>query len=340
MTKKSLSRRQFLQIVAVGGIAGLTTKFSLDTLSQEQIVSETRLLMGTVVNLKVVGADPKSAQAAIRAGLDRMAQLESVFSRFQPDSQLSQLNRAGFLMNADPALIEVVSESQKFSRLSNGAFDITVKPLLDLYQQAKDYDSALPCEIQLKMVRQKVGFDKIQVSGQDIKFSTAGMEITVDGIAKGYIVDAGVATLREFGFSNVMVEAGGDLLASGQKSTQSPWTIGINSPREADKLISKIDITNKAVATSGDYMQPFTDDLAQHHILDPRSGYSAPELASATVVAPAVMLADALVTTLMVLGPIPGQEFLQNFPGCAGYLVSKDLEIIQTPDFLKISGNS
>ena len=144
MTKKSLSRRQFLQIVAVGGIAGLTTKFSLDTLSQEQIVSETRLLMGTVVNLKVVGADPKSAQAAIRAGLDRMAQLESVFSRFQPDSQLSQLNRAGFLMNADPALIEVVSESQKFSRLSNGAFDITVKPLLDLYQQAKDYDSALP----------------------------------------------------------------------------------------------------------------------------------------------------------------------------------------------------
>ena len=329
MIEKSLSRRQFMQIVAVGGLAGLTAKFSLDSLSKESIVSETRLLMGTVVNLKVITADPKLAQTAIRACLDRMAGLETVLSRFIADSQLTQLNRTGYLVDADPALLTVVRESLKFSQLSGGAFDITVKPLVDLYQQTKSEGIGLPSEIQVAAALKKVGYDRLQISGQDLLFSNPGMGITVDGIAKGYIVDQGVAALREYGFGNVMVEAAGDLLAAGQKSAQ-PWNIGIQSPREPDQYLSQIDVSNKAVATSGDYMQPFTVDLSQHHILDPRSGYSAPELASATVIAPSAMQADALATAVMVLGPVAGQAFMRHFPTSESIMVSKDLEIVQT----------
>ena len=110
MDKQSIiSRRDFLKIVAVGGIAGLTAKFSLDALGREQIISETRLLMGTVVNLQVVG-DPEKAKLAVQACLDRMEALEAVLSRFRPDSQLSLLNQSGLLSQADPALAELVEQ--------------------------------------------------------------------------------------------------------------------------------------------------------------------------------------------------------------------------------------
>ena len=113
------------------------------------------------------------------------------------------------------------------------------------------------------------------------------MGITLDGIAKGYIVDEGVAVLKQAGFDNILVEAGGDLAASGLKEAALPWQIGIQAPRQGhSSLLGKFAVRDQAIATSGDYMQPFTPDLSQHHILDPRAGYSAPELASATVVAP------------------------------------------------------
>ena len=103
------------------------------------------------------------------------------------------------------------------------------------------------------------------------------MGITLDGIGKGYIVDAGTAVLREHGFSNVLVEAGGDLMASGKKEAAQPWRVGVQPPRpQTDKVLARFNLNNQAAATSGDYMQPFSADLSQHHILDPRTGYSAP----------------------------------------------------------------
>ena len=174
----------------------------------------------------------------------------------------------------------------------------------------------------------------IRIEGRSISLARPGMAITLDGIGKGYIVDAGVAVMRERGFPNVMVEAGGDLVANGERRPGRPWQVGIRTPRgRVPKLQARVDAADLAVTTSGDYMQPFTPDFAQHHILDPRTGYSAPDLASSTVTAPNATLADGLSTLAMVLGPRRSRELLEVLPACEGYFVSKDLDVTMTSGF-------
>ncbi len=330
MAPKQISRRNFLKIIAVGAMAGATAKLGLDALSVPERVSATRLLMGTVVNLTIVSDDRVAAQSAIETTLARMSELESVLSRFQPESQLSQLNRSGHLDDTSPALLGLITQAQTLSNLSGGAFDITVKPLVDLYQRHQAENGELPPAAEIEAALALVDYRQIQVDGAQIAFAQPRMSITLDGIAKGYIVDEGVSVLKALGFDNVLVEAGGDLLASGQKSAEEAWQIGVQSPRKAQSgLLEKLAVKDKAVATSGDYMQAFTADMRQHHIIDPRTGYSAPELAGATIMAPSAMLADGLATAVMVLGSQDGLALAEKLPGCGAYLADKNLKVFK-----------
>ncbi len=329
-TPKQISRRNFLKIIAVGAVAGVTTKLGFDALSAPERVSASRLLMGTVVNLTIVSDDRVAAQSAIDATLTRMSELESVLSRFQPESQLSQLNRSGHLDDTSPALLGLITQAQTLSNLSGGAFDITVKPLVDLYQRHQAENGELPPAAEIEAALALVDYRQIQVDGAQIAFAQPRMSITLDGIAKGYIVDEGVSVLKALGFDNVLVEAGGDLLASGQKSAEEAWQIGVQSPRKAQSgLLEKLAVKDKAVATSGDYMQAFSADMRQHHIIDPRTGYSAPELAGATIMAPSAMLADGLATAVMVLGSQDGLALVEKLPGCSAYLADKNLKVFK-----------
>ncbi len=179
-----------------------------------------------------------------------------------------------------------------------------------------------------------VGYQNLALDGARIAFARPGMQITLDGIAKGYIVDAGVAALQARGFENVMVEAGGDLMAAGEKTPRSLWQIGIQSPRfEKPGLLASFAVQNQAVATSGDYHQAFTPDLTLHHILDPLTGVSAPQLASATVLAASGAQADAMATALMVMEVEAGLALVESLPGIEAYLVTKGLEEIQSTGF-------
>lgn len=123
-------------------------------------------------------------------------------------------------------------------------------------------------------------------------------------------------------------------MAGGHRLSGGPWRIGIRRPRPGLALQARFEARERAVATSGDYMQPFTADFAQHHILDPRTGRSAPELASATVLAPDAATADGLATLAMVLGPRRARALLEDLPGCEGYLVGKGLEVTRTSGFV------
>ena len=155
------------------------------------------------------------------------------------------------------------------------------------------------------------------------------MALTLDGIGKGFVVDAGVAELKRHGFPRVLVEAGGDLLAAGRR-----WRIGIRHPRPADSaLLGRIEAQDVAVATSGDYFQPFKRDRSLHHILDPRTGVSALGLCSATVLAPTAVRADALATLAMTLDPRPARDLLEALPGCEGCLVTKAGDVVRTTGF-------
>ena len=335
MTNIYLKRRDFLRIVGIGSVAGLTA-YALDRSDQPVTtrVTETRLLMGTLVNLTLITDDEQAGCATLTASLDHMARLERVMSRHQADSQLSRLNRDGYLDHADTHLVRVLREAVTLSALTEGAFDVTVKPLVDLYEAHFQADHGLPAPDSIAAALQNVGTHYLDVQENHITFTRPQMAITLDGIAKGYIVDEGVSILRQHGFQNVLVEAGGDLAASGVKTHEHSWRIGIQSPRQdGAQLFHTFSITNQAAATSGDYMQAYSDDLKAHHIVDPRTGWSAPELASATVVASNAMLADVFATAMMVMGSTHGPALVEKIPLCEAYLVTKDLNVRHSSGF-------
>ena len=337
-TPPTSSRRGFLAILVIGGAAGVGWRLARGrAVPAPRVVRQSRMLMGTMVNLTVVSGDRLAAESAAEAAFDRMAGLEAKLSRWHPDSEVSVLNRTGQLDSAGDDLLAIIELSRRISRLSDGAFDITVLPLLELYKRHKETAAGLPSAAAVQSVLELVDYRQLKVDGRRVSFDVPGMGITIDGAGKGYIVDEGVKELVRAGFSNVLLEAGGDLVATGQKRPGQPWRIGIRSPRQGSAGGPvMLDVVDRAVATSGDYMQAFTADYEHHHIIDPRTGYSSAELASCTLLAPTAAEADALATMAMVLGPGRTEQILKQLPGREGYLISKDLEVTKTAGFVTV----
>lgn len=330
--KNKLSRRDFIKITAVAGSVLAGGKLLFDLAKDDLVtVSETRLLMGTIINLAVIAESKSAGEAAVAATFKHLEHQVAIFSLRDPASPVAVLNRASKLANPPRELVEVLTKAVEISEMSDGAFDVTVKPLIDIYQQSLP---GLPTAGAVNDVLHLVDHRNLNISKEEIAFSQPGMSITLDGIAKGYIVDAGTAVLKDFGFRNVYVEAGGDLMASGKKKGDILWKVGIQSPRNGHPgLLTQISVSNQAIATSGDYFQYFSADMLNHHIIDPRVGYSSPELASATIMSKSVMLSDALATTVMVLGVDQGITLLESLSGVEGYLVAKSLAAYQTEGF-------
>lgn len=331
--KNSVSRKSFLQILAAAGAAGVTAKFGWDAFSAPIVVDETRVLMGTVVKLKVVGKDRQSANEAVGVCFSRMEHLESMLSRFRAESQLSQLNRQGKLFNPAPSFVDVVRSALTISEQTGGKFDFTVKPLLDLYQRYQDRNQNLPPEKEIRDTLRLVNYQKIHLDERGISLEDPAMSVTLDGIAKGYIVDQGVGVLKERGYGNILVEAGGDLAACGKNERNDPWKIGVLSPRHQDKLLTRVAVSDKALATSGDYLRSFSEDFKHHHIVDPQRGHSSPELASVTILATSGMLADGYATAVMVLGLDRGKQLIESLPRVEALMVTKSLQRVTTPGF-------
>jgi thiamine biosynthesis lipoprotein len=328
------TRRDALRILALAGAAGAAWGLGPGGPRRGQSVERARLLMGTGVHIRVMGPDRAEAAAAADACLARMAELEGLLSRHRPDSELSRLHATGRIDDASPALLDVLGLAARIHRLGDGAFDVTVQPLLDLYGDALAATGLPPAPEAIERTRARVDARAVRIEGRRVTLARDNVRVTLDGIAKGYVVDAGVAALRARGFAGVFVEAGGDLVAAGERAAGRPWRIGIRAPRGGGRALqARFDARDRAVATSGDYLQPFTPDYREHHILDPRTGHSAPELASATVVAGDAATADALATLVMVLGPRRGRALLEELPGCEGYLVTKDLRVVRTSGF-------
>ncbi|MEP7355616.1 MAG: FAD:protein FMN transferase [Anaerolineales bacterium] len=320
------SRRGFLKIVALSGLAlGLGATVTRQRLAAADVpVSQaTRLLMGTVVNLTVAGPTTAAAQAAVAATLAEMERLIGVLDHRRPASALGQLNATGAVDDAPPELIEVVAQALEMGALTGGAFDITIKPVLDAYRAGQREVEAL---------RPLVDYRQVALAGRQLRLRRPGMALTLDGLAKGRVVDGGVGVLRALGYADVLVEAGGDLLAHGQRRYGQPWRVGVQSPRSAQTLLT-VPVTQAALATSGDYQNSFTADFSLHHIIDPRTLRSPLAVAGATALAPTAMLADAFSTALMVLGVTDGLALVEQQPGVEALLIGKDLQVHLTAGF-------
>ncbi|KIF83104.1 FAD:protein FMN transferase [Noviherbaspirillum autotrophicum] len=269
------------------------------------------LAFGTTVTIQLVHDSERDARLAIEDAFRAAHNIDRLLSIYRPGSQVYELNRTGRLLRPDPHLLNVLAESRRLSQLSGGAFDVTVQPLWLAAAAGLDRRSALA------LVGGRLQFDRHQV-----RLPRAGMAITLNGIAQGYATDLALDALRARGIRDALVDIG-EFSGIGRRSPQQPWHVGIQDPRHKDRLLGVMPLEARSLATSGDYETTFSADFSRHHIVDPASGESPPELASVTVAAPSAMLADGLSTALMVLGTEPGMRLLREMPGVDALFVDK-----------------
>ena len=330
-----LSRRGFIKIVAVSGLAvGLGGALTRRLLAAGELtpVEETRGAIGTYLRLVLLTADPQAAHQAIEATFNRIAQLDAVLSHYRPDSALSRLNAAGRLAQPPAELLEVLELARRVHGWTGGAFDPTIEPL-ERFIVAQTRQGRIPSAAEVQPLLPLVGFQRLQVARDGIAFERAGMALTLDGIGKGYIVDAALATLAQHGFPQALVDAGGDISTSG-RADGSDWRVGIQDPRrEAGASIAVTKLARGSLATSGDYLHAFTPDFSLNHILDPRTGLSPLELSSVSVTAPQASLADALATGVMILGREAGLNLVNGLSGVACLMITKTDAVVRSAGF-------
>jgi len=222
-----MDRRSFLKLSGMLGIG--IAAFTVPALKAESVrfnkrlykVSSTRLGMGTFVSITVFDDSKYKAEQAIDKAFDKVNGLSNELSRFNKISAVAQLNEEGKISGVPPHMVELVQRSLRYYRLSRCCFDITVKPIIDLFQE-RFAKGLYPTDKEIKERMELVGSDKILFSGDKIIFKEPGMGITLDGIAKGYIVDQAAKVLESCGIKNYLINAGGDIRVSGTKSNNKP----------------------------------------------------------------------------------------------------------------------
>ena len=321
--------RSFLKLSGLIGIGSLATLLlpaeGADAFlfgRKEYKVTKTRLAMGTFVAMTAIHSSRDEAEEAFGLAFDEIDRLSGLLSRHSARSPVSSLNRAGLLEESPVEVLDVVSRSLLFNRETSGSFDITVKPLLDLYQRCFEA-GASPDRHQIEQAVNLVGSRHIRVDGKTISFAREGMEITLDGIAKGYIVDRASAILKRKGIENHLVNAGGDIRTSGTAARGKRWTVAIQDPGKERRYPDVIDMSDGAIATSGNYEVFYDKEKVFHHIVNPSTGFSPQLSASVSITAATVVEADALSTAVFVLEPESGMSFINRRPGCECYLISR-----------------
>ncbi|MGE4293894.1 MAG: FAD:protein FMN transferase [Desulfovibrio sp.] len=315
---RRISRRSFLQYGALLG-AGLTLTPLLGNTahatlagsdSRQHRTEATRFLLGTFVTITAVDASRNRAETATEAAYAEILRLSAILNRHDAGTPLSYLNRFGSLQGAEPELLSVVDRALAIYRLTDGVFDPSVAPLVDLLHVAGPHE---PDVAAMREVLELVGAQHVRLSGSDLRLDRAGMSLTLDGIGKGYIVDRASEVMTRLGVRNHLINAGGDIRASGRPRDERGWRIALEDPHGRGIAPSVIELRDMAVATSGAYEQ--TWGPGRHHIVRPDSGICPGQALSVSVAAPTVMGADALATALFASPVHTGLALVDSLPG-------------------------
>ncbi len=329
------SRRRFLFLVGgAGGLAslGLMSGFRSGGLHKAE---RSDRALGADVSITALHEDPRNAAQAVDAAFAELDRIEETMSLYRPHSQLCRLNREGILDNPDPSLVEVLSAARSVSERSDGAFDATVQPLWQLYAEAQK-EGRLPEATAVEDARGKVDWRRVEISPRRIRLQGRGTAVTLNGIAQGYASDRVREVLRSRGVRQALVNTG-EFGSLGRKADGSPWTVGIQHPRQPDAYIALARLEDRFLSTSGDYATLFSPDFRHHHIFDPRTGLSPGDFSSVTILARTGMEADALTKVLFVLGLEKGLEQVLSVPGADALCVLKDGRMVTTRDFPRVS---
>ena len=302
-----------------------------------------QLVMGTFAHIVAVAKDTGTAKRCVQAALEEIRKVDDLMSDYKSDSEISRVNReAGErAVKVSESTYEVLQRSVEFSEMTGGAFDITVGPLVALFREAKE-NKVAPSEEQIAQARSKVGFEKLKLDSENktVQFSDKGMLLDLGGIAKGYAIDKAIEAAQRNGAIGAMVDIGGDVRCFGlPPEGKDHWLIGLQDPKSAiegiggGELQLVLKVTNAAVATSGDYQQfVFIEGKHYSHIIDRRTGTSAEGLSSVTIIADNATDADALATSLSVMGTEKGLAIIEKLQKTEAILITPqpNYEIIKT----------
>lgn len=279
--------------------------------------------MGTPFRMVLYAADRPSADAAAGAAWARIEQLNDILSDYDTDSELSRLSQtagSGKAVKVGEDLWRVLERSQKMARETGGAFDITCGPVVSLWRKARR-DGKLPDSQKLSEARHAVGYEKLRLNSRErtAQLLVPYMRLDLGAIAKGYAVDEALKVLRSHGIRSALVSGGGDLAVSEAPPGMNGWRIEL-APLDVTNApaIGFVLLANTALATSGDIFQHVEiHGMRYSHIVDPRTGIGLTDHSLVVVIAKECMTADALSTSVSVLGPENGLKFAESHWACA-----------------------
>jgi FAD:protein FMN transferase len=282
--------------------------------------------LGAKASLLLHHPDKKEAARIVTACVAEISRLENIFSLYREGSALVQLNKTGVLDHPPLELVQALADCRRISDISNGAFDVSVQPLWQLYAghfSKTDPDLQGPSTEAIKTARDLVNYRNILISPDRIELTKPGMAITLNGFAQGFITDRVADLLRAEGLKNVLVDMG-ETRALDDHPDGRPWRMGIRDPKDTQGTVRTLQVTNQATATSGGYGQTFNANSSLHHLFNPKTGSASPLYASVTVIAPLAATADALSTALSSLPTVKVAGCLKQAGAEAAYILHHD----------------
>jgi thiamine biosynthesis lipoprotein len=327
--KKRLSRKVKLTLLLIGAVFAFSLLVRLYNLHRFHLEEQTRFMMDTFVTIYAVGPQ-KVTSRAIDLALDRMQEVDAKFNILNRESPLYAFNHEGVPIS-DPEIVHVIRVALQVAHDSNGAFDITVEPLIALWGFYGDSPD-LPEEGKIKDCLTKINYAYLSIKDGKLEKRDGNVRIDLGGIAKGYGVSQAVSVLKAEGVTSALIDAGGDVYALGKKGSKL-WNVGVRHPREED-LLGYIEVEDLAVLGSGDYERFFVKNGKRyHHIIDPKIGYPAEGLSGITLIHPDPVVADAWNTALFVLGPEKGLDIVEKTSGMETIMVTTSGEVLYSSGF-------
>lgn len=288
-------------------------------------------IMGTRIVVELWADNRDQGNAAIGAVLAEMRRVDTDMSTYKPTSEVSIVNAqaAAKPVRISQELFDLLTDALEYSRVTDGAFDITYASVGYLYDFRRH---VRPDEAQIEEALPGVNYRHVLLDPQarTVKFSQSGVRIDLGGIGKGHAVDQGIRILQSLGIAHALVTAGGDSRIIGDRFGK-PWVVGIRHPDRKEEVIARIPLEDAAISTSGDYERYFDENgVRYHHIIDPHTGQSARKVRSATVIGPTATRTDGLSKTAFVLGAERAIEIYNRLEDIDAIVVTPDGQVLYT----------
>ena len=298
------------------------------SLENPGLVCKKKYVMGTIFEIAAYDQSPEHASGAIEKAFQEIVRLDDLLSNYKPDSALSNLNRsAHFHAEEVPSdLYRSIDQAVQFSRLSDGKFDITIAPLVDLWKVAL-LDGGMPSRAQQEKIRGCVGYEKIQLMPPNhISFLSSCLQLDLGAIGKGYAVDRAAQVLRSLGIRDALVSAGGStIFAMGSPPGQKGWLIHLRDP--SHQIDPQVMLKDESVSTSEQTTRSLLGSDLLGHIIDPDTGMPLKTVFTVSAVSKTATASDALSTTLLLLGPTKGKALIKNMVEVSAIWISDEAHV-------------